>query len=76
MTADTGGYLLTSDGEGRTSMKTEHHFAGSASPVCDARAFVSETLSGAPQGMVDDAVLIVSELAANAVTHGQSACSS
>jgi anti-sigma regulatory factor (Ser/Thr protein kinase) len=53
-------------------MKAEHHFAGSATSVRAARAFVTETLLDAPKAAVDDAVLIVSELAANAVTHADS----
>jgi anti-sigma regulatory factor (Ser/Thr protein kinase) len=54
-------------------VKKEHHFAGAASSIRQARVFVTETLAATPQDAVDDAVLIVSELAANAVTHGNSA---
>jgi CheY-like chemotaxis protein len=40
-----------------------------------AREFVTEIVAGwGLQGLLDDALLIVSELAANAITHAQSAC--
>ncbi|MBA2609093.1 MAG: ATP-binding protein [Actinobacteria bacterium] len=54
-------------------MKAEHHFAGSASSVRAARAFITEKLANTPKSAVEDAVLIASELAANAVTHANSA---
>jgi anti-sigma regulatory factor (Ser/Thr protein kinase) len=54
-------------------MRAEHHFASSVSSVRAARVFVTETLTGAPKAAVADAVLVVSELAANAVTHASSA---
>jgi anti-sigma regulatory factor (Ser/Thr protein kinase) len=54
-------------------MRTEHHFGGSATSVREARLFVTEALLGAPREAIEDAVLIVSELAANAVTHAKSA---
>jgi signal transduction histidine kinase len=51
----------------------ERHFEGSVSSVAGARSFVTHSFSDAPPAVLEDALLIVSELAANAVAHARSA---
>jgi serine/threonine-protein kinase RsbW len=53
-----------------TSWKCAQSYPGLAEQVGHARAFVAEALKGCP--LVDDAVLICSELASNAVLHSAS----
>ncbi|MFF3846994.1 ATP-binding protein [Streptomyces sp. NPDC002328] len=47
-------------------------FPGQAWQVAEARHFVAALLEGEAAGLVDDAVLVVGELAANAVRHSRS----
>ena len=53
-------------------MKVEQHFAMGPDSIRGARRFVAYELEGLPQALVDDAVLIVSELATNSVDHAAS----
>ena len=50
-------------------MSPERRFPNAPDGVRDARAFVAHTLRGADPNALDEAVLMVSELATNAVVH-------
>ena len=54
-------------------MSPERVFPNAPAGVRDAREFVADVLRGADPNVVDAAVLMVSELATNAVVHTQSA---
>jgi anti-sigma regulatory factor (Ser/Thr protein kinase) len=56
-------------GQGATTMAT---FPARAASVPAARRLVRQALSGLPQGVVDRALLMVSELATNAFRHARS----
>lgn len=53
-------------------MRAEKGFSADVSSVRAARQFVSKTLSDLPASFVEDVVLMVSELATNAITHADS----
>ena len=53
-----------------SSWRCHRSYAGKPAQVRQARAFLAEVLEGYP--MVDDAVLLISELCANAVLHSNS----
>jgi serine/threonine-protein kinase RsbW len=53
-----------------SSWRCHRSYVGKANQVRHARAFVARALEGFP--MVDDAVLLISELCANAVQHSKS----
>jgi anti-sigma regulatory factor (Ser/Thr protein kinase) len=53
-------------------MSTERRFPNAPDGVREARAFVAQTLRGADPNALDEAVLMVSELATNAVVHTSS----
>ncbi|MEU6403778.1 ATP-binding protein [Streptomyces sp. NPDC046985] len=56
------------------SAKWSRTFPGHAWQVAEARHFVAGLLEGEHPGLVDDVVLVVGELAANAVRHTRSGC--
>jgi anti-sigma regulatory factor (Ser/Thr protein kinase) len=58
--------VMTSD----SSWKASRIYLGSADQLREVRAFLGEVLHGCP--MADDAVLLASEIAANAVQHSDS----
>jgi sigma-B regulation protein RsbU (phosphoserine phosphatase) len=58
--------------EAANAVKVEQQFGADAASVRAARQFVVANLAELPQQTIDDAELIVSELAANAVTHARS----
>jgi anti-sigma regulatory factor (Ser/Thr protein kinase) len=53
-----------------SSWRCHRSYVGKPAQVRHARAFLAEVLEGCP--MVDDAVLLISELSANAVLHSNS----
>ena len=53
-------------------MKVEQHFAQGTDSVRAARRFIAYELEGLPQALVDDVILMVSELATNSVDHAGS----
>jgi CheY-like chemotaxis protein/anti-sigma regulatory factor (Ser/Thr protein kinase) len=67
--------LLESLGE-RRAAQTSLQLDGSITNARDARLFARETLGdwGVPEGVVEDVLLIVTELVNNAITHAQSGC--
>jgi len=54
------------------AVKVEQRFAGDSESIRDARRFVVDAVQGLPGNLVDDIVLMVSELATNSVTHAKS----
>jgi anti-sigma regulatory factor (Ser/Thr protein kinase) len=50
----------------------ERQFPPVATSVAGARRFVAEVLAGAPRDLLEDVLLIVSELATNCVVHARS----
>jgi anti-sigma regulatory factor (Ser/Thr protein kinase) len=64
--ADAALRVMTSE----SSWRCRRSYAGKPAQVRHARAFLAEVLGGCP--MVDDAVLLISELCANAVQHSDS----
>ncbi|MEY2467946.1 MAG: hypothetical protein QOF21_644, partial [Actinomycetota bacterium] len=53
-------------------VKVEQHFAGDPESVRDARRFVVDAVQGLQENLIDDIVLMVSELATNSVHHAKS----
>lgn len=59
--------------DGTASGVSRRSFTETPDSVAGARGFVSEALTGLPVDLVDDVVIMISELATNAVVHARSA---